>query len=229
MDQERIARFRRSALVAWRVAAAACLCAVACAVALALLLPLKSIEPFLVRVDRSSGLVDVVPVYAGNSTMDEAVTRYLLTHYVTVCERFNFPMAESDYEECGAFNSNARNQAWSALWNRNNPASPLNLYKDGSSVHAAVVSVSFFKRGNGAADLAQVRYVKTRRLAAGTELDTGHWIATVQYSYSRPSQDPRIRQWNPLGFRIQYFSAEAEMPAGIGGENPAVARNEGTP
>ena len=45
------------------------------------------------------------------------MTRYFLTHYVTVCERFNFSTAESDYEECGAFHSAQRNQAWYALWN----------------------------------------------------------------------------------------------------------------
>ena len=39
--------------------------------------------------------------------MPETVTRYLLDHYVTVCERFNFATAESDYEECGAFHSAA--------------------------------------------------------------------------------------------------------------------------
>ena len=47
-----------------------------------------------------------------DATPQEAVTRYFLTHYVSVCERFNFSTAESDYEECGAFHSAQRNQAW---------------------------------------------------------------------------------------------------------------------
>src|SRR5205085_1563044 len=123
-------------------------------------------------------------------------------HYVTVCERFNFSTAESDYEECGAFHTAARNQAWYALWNPNNPASPLNVHKDGSSVRAQVTSVSFFKRASGVADLAQVRYMKARRAAGGgvTE-DTTHWIATLEYAYADPSTDPRVRRWNPLGFQ----------------------------
>ena len=68
-----------------------------------------------------TGIVDVVPAYDGQATVDEAVTRYFLTHYVTICERFNFSTAESDYEECGAFHAAQRNQAWYALWNANNP------------------------------------------------------------------------------------------------------------
>ena len=73
-----------------------------------LLMPLKRVEPFVVRVDNATGVVDVVPVYTGNASMPEAITRYLLTHYVTVCERFNFATAESDYEECGSFHTAQR-------------------------------------------------------------------------------------------------------------------------
>jgi type IV secretion system protein VirB8 len=102
-DADRAAQFRRSARTAWRVAAAGWTCAVATALALAMLMPLKRVDPFVVRVDSSTGVVDVVPVYAGGATPEEAVTRYFLTHYLTVCERFNFATAESDYEECGAF------------------------------------------------------------------------------------------------------------------------------
>ena len=154
------------------------------------------------RVDNSTGVVDVVPVYAGHAGMPEAVTRYLLTHYVTVCERFNFATAESDYEECGAFHTAQRNQAWYALWNPNNPASPLNVYKDGTSVRAQVTSVSFFKRANGVGDLAQVRYVKAKRAAGSANEEATHWIATLQYAYADPSTDPKVRGWNPLGFKI---------------------------
>ena len=125
----------------------------------------------MIRVDNTTGVVDVVPVYAGHSGMPEAVTRYLLTHYVTVCERFNFATAESDYEECGSFHTAQRNQAWYALWNPTNPASPLNIYKDGTTVRAQVTSVSFFKRASGVGDLAQVRYVKAKR--AGRQCDGG--------------------------------------------------------
>ena len=84
------------------------LCALIIALALMLVMPLKRVEPFVIRVDNSTGVVDVVPVYAGGALMPEVFTRYLLTHYVTVCERFDFATAESDYEECGAFHSAQR-------------------------------------------------------------------------------------------------------------------------
>ncbi len=132
-----------------------------------------------------------------------------------MCERFNFPTAESDYEECGAFNTAQRNQLWYALWKPANPASPLNVHKDGSTVRVEVASVSFFKRGNGIADLAQIRYLKAERAAGGGEERFSHWTATAQYTYADPSKDLRTRRWNPLGFRILDFTAEPEVVADV--------------
>jgi type IV secretion system protein VirB8 len=212
-DHDRVAGAQRSVRVAWRVAGAGWVCAVAGGASLLLLMPLKRVEPFVVRVDNSTGVVDIVPLYAGDASWDQSVTRYFLTHYVTICERFNFATAESDYEECGALQAARRNQAWSALWSKSNPNSPLNVHKDGSTVRAQVESVSFFQRGNGVTDLAQVRYVKAERQGSDGEERFTHWIATLQYVYAPPSQDPRVRRWNPLGFKVVELVTEPEVIA----------------
>jgi type IV secretion system protein VirB8 len=209
-DADRIAQLRRQARLAIWVAGFAWTCAITCGLALMLLMPLKRVEPFVIRVDNSTGVVDVVPVYAGFAQPAEIVTRYLLTHYVTVCERFNFATAESDYQECGAFQSAQRNQAWYAQWSPANPDSPLNQFKDGTTVRASVVSVTFFKRANGVADLAQVRYRKATKAGGGAAERITHWIATIQYTYAHPSKDSLTRSWNPLGFRVLDFRPEAE-------------------
>jgi type IV secretion system protein VirB8 len=169
------------------------------------------VDPFLVRVDSTTGIVDVVPVYSGDAPIDEAVTRYFLSHYVSVCERFNFPTAESDYEECGAFHTPSRNQSWYALWTQSNPASPLNVHKDGSSIGVQVESVSFFTRSAGGKDLAQIRYVKSLRMPGSVDETPSHWIATVQYAYTSVSKDPKLRRWNPLGFKVIDFRTEPEV------------------
>src|SRR5580698_2924972 len=210
-DADRVAQFRRNTRIAWRVAGAGWLCAVASAAALLLLMPLKEVIPYLVRVDGTTGIVDVLPAIAGRATPEEAVTRYFLSHYVSTCERFNFSTAESDYEECGAFHSAQRNQAWYAAWTATNPNSPLNLHKDGSTVRVQVNSVSFFTRASGLADLAQVRYLKALRAGPGAEESFTHWVATIQYAYAEAAKDPKTRRWNPLGFKILDFRTEPEV------------------
>ena len=214
-DADRAAAAARTHRIAWLVALAGWLCAIAGSLAILLLSPLKTVTPYLIRVDSTTGLVDGVPQYTGTSQVSETITRYMLRHYVDVCERFAWATAESDYEECGAFNSAHRNQQWAAAWATSNASSPLNLYKDGTSITVRVVSVSFFQRANGVNDLAQVRYVKIRRTLDGIEEGPTHWIATLQYIYGEPSKDPRVRQWNPLGFRILEFRPEPETSADV--------------
>jgi type IV secretion system protein VirB8 len=210
-DRDRIEQARRSQTIAWRTAGGAVVCALASTVALMSLVPLKKVEPYVIRVDNSTGIVDVVPAYDGHASLNEAVTRYFLSHYVTVCERFNFATAESDYEECGAFHNAQRNQIWSALWNRNNVNSPLNLHRDGSTVTVEVTEVSLFERSGGVTDTAQIRYVKLEQAGSGAPTRSSHWLATVQYALAPAALDPKVRRWNPLGFKVMSMVSESEV------------------
>jgi type IV secretion system protein VirB8 len=219
-DADREAHRQRTLRTTRWAAVAGWTCAIVAVAAILVMSPLKRTEPFLIRVDSATGVVDTVPVFVGNEKMPEALTRHLLNLYVTTCERFNFATAESDYAQCGSFHTASRNQAWAAAWARSNPASPLNLYKDGTTVRAQVRSVSFFERANGASDLAQVRYMKVRR-AGGNGIDhVSYWVATVRYAYVSgrdalekewTEQERRERVWNPLGFRILDFRPEPEV------------------
>jgi type IV secretion system protein VirB8 len=210
-DGDRVAQANRAARNA-RILAGACLTlAVTAVIAVSALTPLKSVEPFLIRVDNTSGVVDVIPGYGGETTLGEPVTRFLLTHYVTTCERFALPVAEQDYAECGAFHAAQRNQQWASLWATGNPESPLNRFRDGTTVRSEVRSVTFFERATGVTDLAQVRFTRlTRPGGEGAERAT-QWIATLHYAFGKPSSDPKTRRWNPLGFRILNYRLEPEI------------------
>lgn len=209
-DRDRLEELhRRTQLVGW-TAVGGWTCALAASIALVVVMPLKQVEPYLIRVDNTTGVVDVVPAFVGGVELPESVTRYFLDHYVTVCERFNLATAESDYEECGAFHSAARNQIWSQAWALSNPASPLNVYRDGTVIRSMVSSVTIFSRASGEQDLAQVRYVKARRLGSGEEVKTHH-IATLRYAFAEPAKDVKARRWNPLGFKVLEFNSEPEV------------------
>ena len=83
------------------------------------------------------------------SEVPEAVTRYFITQYVQTRERFVGALAESAYEQVGAYHAPAMNQAWAAAWNRNRADSPLNLNADGSTVRVQVNAVSFLSPASG--------------------------------------------------------------------------------
>lgn len=214
-DADRIAQAQRSARRAWLLSGVAVLIAAVAVGAVALLTPLKRVEPFLIRVDNATGIVDIVPTFDGHQAMPEAVTRFLLAHYVQTCERFLPATAEQDYTECGAFHGTRRNQEWSALWSPANPQSPLQRYRDGTSVTVQIQSISFFARASGLSDLAQVRFTRSAHAGSAEQGSLTRWIANVQFAYGEPPTNPDTRRWNPLGFRVIEYHLESEATAAV--------------
>ena len=97
-EQDLLLSAHRSRRTAWVVAAGACALAVASVGAVAALAPLKTVEPFVIRVDNATGIVDTVS--ALNSTparYDEAVTKYILRRYVRAREGYSYPEAETNF------------------------------------------------------------------------------------------------------------------------------------
>ena len=214
-DLDRARAAERGAKRAWFIAAVAMLVTVLALVAVAGLTPMKTVEPFVIRVDNSTGIVDVVPVLMGKADVPEAVTRYFVTQYVQARERYVGSLAESDYEQVGAYHSPQMNQAWAAAWNRNNPESPLNQYADGTTVRVQVNAVSFLSPASGRRDVVQVRFLTARRQGGqGDGQGVGqvtHYVSTLQYAYGTPSKDDRLRAANPLGFKVLEYRKEPEV------------------
>jgi len=212
-ELDRAQRAERSAKRAWLVASAAGVIATLCAAAVAGLTPLKEPVPVIIRVDSSTGIVDRVPAYDGTAPIEQTVSRHLLTGHVTARERYFYGTAEADYELVAAQNSPQLNQEWAAHWDRANPESPLNLYKDGTTIRVQVRSISFLKLGSGRDNVAQVRLSRyARRGGTGDEQAT-HWIATIEFAYTKPSTDEKRRSLNPLGFRVVEYRREPEVVA----------------
>jgi type IV secretion system protein VirB8 len=210
-EVDRAARAEVSARRAWTVAGAAATVAALCAAAVAGLTPLKQPVPVIIRVDNTSGMVDLVPPYEGTTDVAQTVTRHLLTGHVTARERYFYGTAEADYELVAAQNSPALNQQWAALWDRANPQSPLNVHKDGTTVRVQIRSISFLKLESGRENVAQVRFTKYARAGGTGEEQVTHWISTIEFAYTKPSTDEKARSLNPMGFRIVEYRREPEV------------------
>jgi type IV secretion system protein VirB8 len=218
-DADRSELLRASARRAWQAAAVAAALAAIAAVALAVLTPLKRVDAFVIRVDNSTGIVDVVPRYSGGADLPETVTRQLVRDYVTQRERYIPALAESDYEQVGAFHSAPMNQRWAAAWARSNPESPLNRYADGTHVRVQIQSIAFLKQAQGAAATLQVRFATATERSIGAAEDWAHYVATLETVYGPPSGDVRLRALNPLGFKVLEYQREPEVP-GTSGPGP---------
>lgn len=204
-DQDRMIRLERSARIAWFMAIAASVLATASIVALAGLTPLKTVEPFVVRVDNSTGIVDVVSALTSTAgTYDEAVTKYFAARYVRAREGYVWSEAEENFRTVSLLSTSPEQTRFTALYRGSNPDSPQNIYGRNASSRVSIVSISLIS-GN----VASVRYMRT--ITRGDEVQATHWVATLTFSYVNAPMSSTDRLVNPLGFVVSDYRSDPEV------------------
>jgi type IV secretion system protein VirB8 len=201
--QETTSRSRRTA---WTVAGIAAGIAMLEAVALAMLMPLKTVQPITLLVDRQTGFVQAVdPVHPRTMAADEALTQSFLAQYVAAREGFDRATLSADYRKVALWSGGPARNAYLAEMPATNPASPLQRYPGGTVVSVRVKSVSKLSDGT-----ALVRF-DTLRQDRGGMTDMGQpWVAVIRYRYVNAPMQLEDRLINPLGFQVIDYRRDAE-------------------
>lgn len=206
-DQDRLAGALRSRRLAWCAAAGASGLAALSTVAVAVLTPLKTTEPFVIRVDRSTGQVDVVRSLSspdGPVRHDEAVSKYFLARYVQAREGYLDAAAAENYRLVSLMSSPAEQRRWADLYRGSSPDSPQNLYGPDGEAIVSIRAIGFIN-----AEVASVRYRRTVR--SGGQTVESDWVATVGFSWTRAPMSEADRLRNPLGFQVVSWRADPEV------------------
>lgn len=203
-DQDRLIQMERSARVAWLVAGFASVLAAASVFAIAALTPLKTVEPFVVRVDNSTGIVDVVSALTSTAgTYDEAVTKYFAARYVRAREGYVWSEAEENFRTVALLSTQPEQARFSAVYRGSNPDSPQNVYGRNATARISIVSISLIN-----ATVTSVRYM--RIITRGDDVRSTHWVATLTFSYVNAPMSSTDRLINPLGFAVSEYRADPE-------------------
>lgn len=191
----------KSRRAAWIVAGAALVIAGIEALAVAGLTPLKTVQPYVIRVDSSTGLVDVPQPLLHAATPDEAMNRYFVQSYVTARESYDRDIASPRYEQVGLMSDTAVGRDYMNAFSPENPSSPLNVYGQKGYVHIKIISVNFIK--------PNVAYVQFQRLSEkpGDQTPTSQQeTATVEFKYENRKLTQAQRLINPLDFIVTHYS-----------------------
>ncbi|AJD42447.1 type IV secretion system protein VirB8 1 [Rhizobium gallicum bv. gallicum R602sp] len=203
-DQDRLIQVERSARIAWFVAGCAGIAAVVSVFAIAGLTPLKTVEPFVVRVDNSTGIVDVVSALTSAAgSYDEAVTKYFAAKYVRAREGYVWSEAEENFRIVALLSTQPEQTRFATVYRGSNPQSPQNIYGRSATARISIVSISLIN-----ANVASVRYMRTN--TRGDDVSTTHWVATLTFSYVNAPMSSTDRLVNPLGFAVSEYRADPE-------------------
>jgi len=225
-NRDRVQSMRSSHRLAWGIAGAAALIAVLEAIALVLLTPLKTVEPYTLMVDRTTGYVQALkPLDQATVSPDAALTQSFLVQYVIGREGFDVASVNANYRKVALFSADAAKTSYLQQMQVSNPEGPLTLYPRTTIIDARVKSVSPL-----GPNTALVRFDTTRSDAGAQPKPIGSWVAVVRYRYSTAPMSVEDRFVNPLGFQVVSYRRDAEALAQAPDEatlTPAAAQTAG--
>lgn len=203
---DRVAAERRMRKIAWGVAGIAGGTALVLAITIMLMVPLKSVQPYVVTVDRQTGAVEVATTLKGGKlSQNEAVIQAELANYVRNRESFDETDLANSYRRVQQRSSANVRSAYVAAMAADNPNGPLRTLSPGDTVTVRIKSVSLLSPGNGL-----VRFDAERSAAGGRIIDTRPYVSAISFGFNNRPLRMEDRFDNPLGFSVTRYRRDSE-------------------
>lgn len=207
-NKSEIDMVRRNSKIAWRIAIG-CLVITGMAIgAVAALTPIKTVQPYVIRVDNNTGATDIVTTLKqSEKTYGEVIDKYWLAQYVKYRESYDWQTIQSTYDATMLLSAVPIQKEFANIYSDNNPNAPHKMLKDNFKVIVTVKAISFVGQ------MAQIRFDKQLIPISGDTSKTTppqQLIATVAYEYTNQPTQEKDRLINPLGFQITSYRVDPE-------------------
>ncbi len=231
-SEDRQQAMQSSRRTAWIVASAAGTLALLEAIALIVLLPLKTVVPYTLLVDRQTGYVEELkPLERQTIAPDAALVRSFLVQYVIAREGFDMNSLQASYRKVALWSADEARSRYLAESQATNPKSPLAVLPRQAVVAVQVRSVSSLSNNT-----SMVRFTTVRTDPGAQAQPPQLWAAVINYRFSGAAMSAEDRMTNPLGFQVVRYRRDAEalpdntvLQAGPASLAPApAAANAGT-
>lgn len=183
--------------------------------AIIMITPLKTSVPFLIEIDKTTGITTVLrPIETSSLREQTSVTTYFLFKYLNARMSYDWSLRQVNADIVRALSSANSYQIYATQMDVNNPQSPIKLYGDNEfiTVHVTSNSMPF-------PNIAEIHFytesidkIATFSGAAKRK----YWVATIKYAYSNTKLPLADREnINPLGFFVTDFQLNQDIPEGI--------------
>jgi type IV secretion system protein VirB8 len=208
-NRDRVQASRSSQRIAWWIAGIAAAIALLEALALVLLTPLKSVEPYTLMVDKTTGYVQALkPLDQAKIAPDTALTQSFLVQYVIAREGFDIATLNANYRKVALFSVGTARSSYLQQMQVSNPSSPLIAFPRTTTIDVRVKSVSPIGSNS-----ALVRFDTVRSDSGAQPQPASAWVAVIHYRYSQAPMSLEDRFVNPLGFQVTGYRKDQEVLA----------------
>lgn len=209
LERDFLGELKKSNGTAWWVARVSMAGMLISVTAVAALAPMKETELRVVRVNETTGFVDVVETLSdATTTYGEVVDKYFLNQYVLRREGYDFYTLQNDYDTTALLSAPAVQQEYYKIYEGANARDK--KLENSLRVVVAVKSIT----PNPKTSTAVVRFSTENRYADGRVETRADWIATMNYGYVNLPESETDRRLNPLGFQIKSYRVDPEIVVG---------------
>ena len=160
------------------------------------LAPLKTAVPYVIKVDQSTGIVEIVqPLQQSDVPQDEALTKYWIVQYMNAREQYDLQSFENDSYLVSKMSSTQIFNDYSVEFAPSQKNSPYALYGDRATIKIYIKSISFLDD-----DTAVINF--RRDVKKAQEVSSSYWVTTLSFKYLLNPQAESDRFLNPLGFQV---------------------------
>lgn len=177
-------------------------------IAVCLLTPLKTVEPYVIRVDNITGMVDIISTLNEKEiSSNEALDKYFVSKYIKAREGYYYDMLNQDYILVQLLSSNEVSQAYRKIYEGDN-ARDLKL---GNSTQIEVSIISIVLNESNGVKTATARINLTNKNKNSMAQNTSTQVITLSYEYQVAQVDEENRLLNPLGFKVTNYRVDEEI------------------
>ncbi|MBA8877390.1 virB8 family protein [Phyllobacterium myrsinacearum] len=195
---------KRSRLIAWLVAAISFGLACLALTCLAVLLPLKSFEPYVIEVDKTTGFMEIKqPLADGNLTQSEAIARMYVVRYLKARETYDPATVKDNFDLAQLLSTRDASRDLFALYSPSNAGNPVTRFGRETRIELKIKSIQF---PNNLTAVVRFSTQRTGRDSGAEE----HWVSLLHFHYSKASMPNEWRFDNPLGFQVVDYRRDQE-------------------
>lgn len=207
-SQDVHATLRASRGRAWWLAGIALFLAILEGAALVLLLPLKTVVPYTITVDRQTGHAELARgVVLGPMSENEAFVQSVIAQYVIARETLDAADIAAAYRKVGLWSDGDARRDYLYSMDRSNPVGILSTANAATLITTSIKSIAVLDKSH-----ALVRFATDRRDGDGP-LRHQDWVVVVGFSFNGSPLEAEDRLINPLGFQVSHYRRDPETLA----------------
>lgn len=175
------------------------------------LAPLKTTEPYLVRVNDITGAVDILTILDSEEiTNNEALDKHFVSSYVRAREGYYFDMLNRDYELVNVLSSDNVASDYKDIYKGDNARDKIfsNKIQIGVDVLSIVLTES-----NGVKTATIRTNLKIKNITTKS-LVNQYRVITLSYEYQNLKLNENLRHLNPLGFKVLTYRTDEDIKKG---------------